>query len=218
MTSFSGKKLTCVRSGRIVFTSLNFMISQGEVLYLKGPNGSGKSTLLRLMAGILRPSNGALTWNNNDIHDDEGLFRSRVHYVGHQDAIKAGLTVEENIRFWVEMNYCMKEKYSIQTALKVFSLDNLSTLPARFLSAGQRKRLNLARLSATYAPLWLLDEPTNSLDSDSVRILSRAISDHQQNGGMVAIATHEDLDLKDNVLNLSEFTNLRAPPQGYNAW
>jgi heme exporter protein A len=100
--------------------------------------------------------------------------------------------------------------------LKEFSLDNLSTLPARFLSAGQRKRLNLARLSATSAPLWLLDEPSNSLDSDSVKILSRAISEHQQKGGMVAIATHEKLDINSNTLNLSMFTDFKASARGYN--
>ena len=216
MTSFLGEKLTCIRGERVIFTNLNFSINEGEVLYLKGPNGSGKSTLLRLMAGLLPPTSGALTWNNKDINDDEGLFRSLIHYVGHQDAIKTGLTVEENLHFWAEMNSYMKEAGTVQKALTEFSLDNLSTLPARFLSAGQRKRLNLARLSATSAPLWLLDEPSNSLDSDSVKILSRAISEHQQKGGMVAIATHEKLDINSNTLNLSMFTDFKASARGYN--
>ena len=216
MTSFLGEKLTCIRGERVIFTNLNFSINEGEVLYLKGPNGSGKSTLLRLMAGLLPPTSGALTWNNKYINDDERLFRSLIHYVGHQDAIKTGLTVEENLHFWAEMNSHMKEAGTVQKALKEFSLDNLSTLPARFLSAGQRKRLNLARLSATSAPLWLLDEPSNSLDSDSVKILSRAISEHQQKGGMVAIATHEKLDINSNTLNLSMFTDFKASARGYN--
>ena len=216
MTSFLGEKLTCIRGERVIFTNLNFSINEGEVLYLKGPNGSGKSTLLRLMAGLLPPTSGALTWNNKYINDDERLFRSLIHYVGHQDAIKTGLTVEENLHFWAEMNSYMKEAGTVQKALKEFSLDNLSTLPARFLSAGQRKRLNLARLSATSAPLWLLDEPSNSLDSDSVKILSRAISEHQQKGGMVAIATHEKLDINSNTLTLSMFTDFKASARGYN--
>jgi heme exporter protein A len=218
MTSFLGKKLTCIRGGRVVFTNLNFSINAGELLYLKGPNGSGKSTLLRLMAGILRPNGGGLTWNNSDIHDNEELFRSNIHYVGHKDAIKTGLTVEENLSFWAEMNFNSKEKGAVKTALEKSSLDNFSTLPARFLSAGQRKRLNLARLYTTYAPLWLLDEPSNSLDSESVKVLSLAISEHRQTGGMVAIATHEDLGIENNILDLSMFANLKVQSRGYNVW
>lgn len=218
MTSFSGEKLTCIRGERTVFTNLNFSINEGEVLYLKGPNGSGKSTLLRLMAGLLNPVNGVLTWNDKDIRDDEGLFKSLIHYVGHQDSIKTALTVEENLRFWAEINSNIKEKSTVQEALEQFSLDNFSTLPARFLSAGQRKRLNLARICATWAPLWLLDEPSNSLDSDSVNALTAAISTHQKKGGIVAIATHENLDVHSNSLDISMFTNFKKNSSDYDGW
>jgi heme exporter protein A len=218
MTSFSGEKLTCIRGERTVFTNLNFSINEGEVLYLIGPNGSGKSTLLRLMAGLLNPVNGVLTWNDKDIRDDEGLFKSRIHYVGHQDSIKTALTVEENLRFWAEINSDIKEKSTVQEALEQFSLDNLSTLPARFLSAGQRKRLNLARICATWAPLWLLDEPSNSLDSDSVNTLTAAISTHQKKGGIVAIASHENLDVHSNSLDISMFTNFKIKSRDYDDW
>ncbi|HIF60192.1 MAG TPA: heme ABC exporter ATP-binding protein CcmA [Rhodospirillales bacterium] len=218
MTSFSGKKLTCIRGERVVFNDLDFSINEGEVLYLKGPNGSGKSTLLRLMAGLLRPVNGTLTWNNKNIYQDEGLFRSLTHYVGHQDAVKTALTVEENLRFWAEMNSDIKEKSTVQKALQEFSLDSFSTLPARFLSAGQRKRLNLARLCTTWAPLWLLDEPSNSLDSDSVNVLTAAISTHQKKGGIVAIATHENLDVHSNSLDISMFTNFKIKSRDYDGW
>ena len=218
MTSFSGEKLTCIRGERTVFTNLNFSINEGEVLYLIGPNGSGKSTLLRLMAGLLNPVNGVLTWNDKDIRDDEGLFKSRIHYVGHQDSIKTALTVEENLRFWAEINSNIKEKSTVQEALEQFSLDNLSTLPARFLSAGQRKRLNLARICATWAPLWLLDEPSNSLDSDSVNTLTAAISTHQKKGGIVAIASHENLDVHSNSLDISMFTNFKIKSRDYDDW
>ena len=201
-----------------MFTNLNFSINEGEVLYLIGPNGSGKSTLLRLMAGLLNPVNGVLTWNDKDIRDDEGLFKSRIHYVGHQDSIKTALTVEENLRFWAEINSDIKEKSTVQEALEQFSLDNLSTLPARFLSAGQRKRLNLARICATWAPLWLLDEPSNSLDSDSVNTLTAAISTHQKKGGIVAIASHENLDVHSNSLDISMFTNFKIKSRDYDDW
>ena len=201
-----------------MFTNLNFSINEGEVLYLIGPNGSGKSTLLRLMAGLLNPVNGVLTWNDKDIRDDEGLFKSRIHYVGHQDSIKTALTVEENLRFWAEINSDIKEKSTVQEALEQFSLDNLSTLPARFLSAGQRKRLNLARICANWAPLWLLDEPSNSLDSDSVNTLTAAISTHQKKGGIVAIASHENLDVHSNSLDISMFTNFKIKSRDYDDW
>lgn len=206
MAEFIGKDLTCIRGERVVFAKLNFTIEAGEVLYLQGPNGSGKSTLLRLMAGLLRPVSGALLWKGENIHEDSETFRGRLHYVGHQDAIKTALTVEENVTFWAEMSGAALEKRTIAEALEIFSLSHLAALPARFLSAGQRKRLNLARICASSAPLWLLDEPSNSLDTASVSALRHAITAHQNKGGMVAVATHEELVSDSNILDISEFT------------
>ena len=209
MTDFSGKDLTCIRGERVVFAKLNFSIDEGDVLYLQGPNGSGKSTLLRLMAGLMRPIGGALLWNGENIQEDAETFRGLLHYVGHQDAVKTALTVEENLSFWAEMSCAEPEKRTVKEALKTFSLDHLASLSARFLSAGQRKRLNLARICATSAPLWLLDEPSNSLDLDSLSALRGAISAHQEKGGMVAVATHEELVSDSNILDISEFTNTK---------
>ncbi len=204
MTEFVGKDLTCIRGERVVFSKLAFTIDEGQVLYLQGPNGSGKSTLLRLMAGLLSPVGGALLWNGENITHDPETFRGLLHYVGHQDAVKTALTVEENLTFWAEMSGAEPQK---RTVLKAFSLTHLAALPARFLSAGQRKRLNLARICATSAPLWLLDEPSNSLDTESVSALRGAIAAHQEKGGMVAVATHEELVSDSNILDISEFTN-----------
>ncbi len=206
MTKFVGEDLTCIRGERVVFSALNFSIDEGEVLYLQGPNGSGKSTLLRLMAGLLRPISGSLLWNGESIRDDAEHFRGLLHYIGHQDAVKTALTVEENLSFWAEMSGVDPENRSIKDALKTFSLSHLASLPARFLSAGQRKRLNLARLCASSAPLWLLDEPSNSLDTDSVAALRGVIEAHQDKGGMVAVATHEELVSDTNILDFDDFT------------
>jgi len=211
MTNFSGKKLTCVRGERIVFTDLDFSIDEGKILCLKGPNGSGKSTLLRVMAGLLRPINGKLLWNDSSIYDDEGFFRSLIHYVGHQDAIKSALTVEENLKFWAEINSGGIDKDCVQKSLKQFCLESISKLPARYLSAGQRRRLNLSRLCSTWAPLWLLDEPANSLDMESLDILFSVISDHVNKGGMVAIATHENIDVNSNSLDITMFADPKIP-------
>jgi heme exporter protein A len=212
MADFSGNDLTCIRGERVVFAKLAFSIGEGEVLYLRGPNGSGKSTLLRLMAGLLRPVSGELRWNGESTKEDAETFRGLLHYVGHQDAIKTALTVEENVTFWAEMSGVDPEKRNVGEALEIFSLSHLASLPARFLSAGQRKRLNLARLCASPAPLWLLDEPANSLDKASVGALRSAITAHQEKGGLVAVATHEELSPDTNILDISEFTNNKSAP------
>ena len=189
-----------------VLKGADLKVEAGEIVALVGPSGSGKSTLLRLMAGLLRPTNGTILWNGENARDDAETFRGLLHYVGHQDAIKTALTVEENLTFWAEMSGVDPEKRVVGEALEEFSLGHLSTLPARFLSAGQSKRLNLARICASPAPLWLLDEPSNSLDTESLGALRSAISAHQEKGGLVAVATHEELGSDTNVLDIFEFT------------
>ena len=206
MTKFSGENLTCIRGERIVFADLSFSIDEGGILYLKGPNGSGKSTLLRLMAGLLRPSVGSLKMDGIDIIEDEELLKNHIHYVGHHDAIKSALTVEENLDFWVNINSDTRRKTNVHETLNQFSLGKFSKLPAKFLSAGQRKRLNLARICASWAPIWLLDEPSNSLDLESLNTLNTAMSDHQAKGGMIAIATHDKIDLVHNYLDIPKFS------------
>ena len=118
MAEFIGQELTCIRGERVVFSDLSFAIGEGEVLYLRGPNGSGKSTLLRLMAGLLRPTNGTILWNGENARDDAETFRGLLHYVGHQDAIKTALTVEENLTFWAEMSGVDPEKRAVGEALE----------------------------------------------------------------------------------------------------
>ena len=209
MDVFSGESLTCIRGDRVVFTNLNFSIEEGEVLNLQGPNGSGKSTLLRLMAGLISPLEGKLTWNDGEVQIQERDFCIYFHYVGHQDAIKNALTVEENLRFWSDLRSLGKNEYMIERALDTFSLTDLSSLPARFLSAGQRKRLNLARLCTTTAPLWILDEPANSLDKASSEILDDLIKTHQKDGGILAIATHDIVMPGSKILNITDFSNTK---------
>jgi heme exporter protein A len=209
MEVFSGESLTCIRGDRVVFTNLNFSIEEGEVLNLQGPNGSGKSTLLRLMAGLISPLEGKLIWNGNEVQIQERDFCISFHYVGHQDAIKNALTVEENLRFWSDLRSLGQNEYMIKRALDTFSLTDLSSLPARFLSAGQRKRLNLTRLCATTAPLWILDEPANSLDKASSKILYDLIKTHQEEGGILAIATHDIVMPGSKILNITDFSNTK---------
>lgn len=192
---FTGNNLVCIRGGRTVFSNLSFAIGKGDALVLRGHNGCGKSTLLRIMAGLLQPELGQLTWNNQDIYNDIKLHQSNLHYIGNKDALKPLLSVIENLSFTSSLR---EAGSNFRKALNFFELNSLSNLPVRFLSAGQRQRLALTRLIANPAPLWLLDEPTTSLDDAGLAILQSIISAHCATGGMVVLADHGSLDLNNS--------------------
>lgn len=192
---FAGEKVSCLRGERLVFQALDFTLTAGQALLLQGPNGSGKSSLLRLCAGLLRPAGGRLAWNDADIADDPDAHRGRLRYIGHLDAVKPVFTVAENLRFWARLGGGSDETAAM--ALARFDLDHLAAVPGRLLSAGQRRRLNLARILAAPAQLWLLDEPTNSLDQAATLALATTIADHRAQGGLVIAASHLDLGLRD---------------------
>lgn len=187
MSRFAGTALTCRRSDRLVFTGLDFTLESGGALLLIGPNGSGKSSLLRLMSGLIKPFAGGLEWDDAALAEDPALHRGRIAYLGHLDAVKPMLTVCEEVRFWADL---WGRQGAAGPALAVLGLSDLADLPARFLSAGQRRRVALARVIATGAPLWLLDEPTLGLDRTSIEALETALAAHRASGGMVVAATH----------------------------
>ncbi len=193
MPLFEGTDLDCVRGERLVFEGVRFALDAGGALVLTGANGSGKSTLLRLMAGLLRPARGLIRWDGSDIADGPGSFAAAVQYVGHADAIKPALGVAENVAFWASLRGAPAT--NVAGALDAFGIAHLARLPARYLSAGQRRRTNLARLLASPARLWLLDEPTTALDADSAARLARVIARHRAGGGMVVVSTHTELGL-----------------------
>lgn len=188
--SFEAHDLACLRGGRIVFARLAFRVDAGGLLVLRGPNGAGKSSLLRMMAGLIGPAHGALSWNGDDIADDPDTHRARTAYAGHSDALKPALTVAEHLVFHAKLRGHAADK--VAAALDAFALAKFAELPARLLSQGQRKRVALARLIAAPTPLWLLDEPTNGLDADSTARLEAAIAAHRETGGIVVAATHLD--------------------------
>ena len=203
--SFTGNAITCIRSDRVVFQRLSFSVQDGEILYLKGPNGCGKSSLLRIMAGLLQPTEGVLYWNEENISKSVDSFQGDFQYIGHQNAVKGALSVKENLKIWAEIYNLKKNNISIDDALQAFKLDRLANLPARFLSAGQKRRLNLSRLSATDSRLWLLDEPSTSLDDAGSLCLKELINSHLERGNMVIMATHESNLVNGSTLNLAEF-------------
>lgn len=183
--SFAGRKLACRRGERLVFRQLAFAIPPGGVLVLRGPNGSGKSSLLRLMAGLLKPAEGDLSWGGEPISRDPDRHRERLAFLSHLDAVKPALTVAENLGFWCG-------RAAVVPALAAFGIERLADLPARLLSAGQRRRLALARVAVNAGPLWLLDEPTNGLDSEALGFFIAALARHRTMGGLAAIALHGD--------------------------
>jgi len=188
--------LAAFRGERLVFRDLDFTVPAGGALVLVGANGSGKSTLLRLLAGLVRPIAGRLLWSAEDALADLPSHAARVTYLGHLDAVKPGLTVEENLRFAARMS-----GGSVDAALQALGLGDLADVPARFLSAGQKRRLALARLALSVTPLWLLDEPTVGLDAASLERVGTVLRAHRARGGIVVAATHVPLPL-DNVAEL----------------
>jgi heme exporter protein A len=184
--------LAAFRGERLVFRDLDFAVAAGGALLLTGPNGAGKSTLLRLLAGLLRPAAGQLTWNGEDALSDQPMHARRVAYVGHQDAVKPGLTAAENLHFPARLSGA-----DVDEALAAVGLADLADLPARMLSAGQKRRLALARLVLARAPLWLLDEPTLGLDAASVERLGGMLGAHRAGGGLVVAASHLALPVPD---------------------
>jgi len=180
--------LTCVRGGRCVFEGLCLQVKGGAGVALTGPNGSGKSSLLRVLAGFIPPAAGSVRFEGGD---DDAPLGAQCHYVGHLNGVKRVFTLRENLAFWAEY----LGGGDVAHALETFELDALSDIPAGLLSAGQARRLGLARLALVNRPVWLLDEPTVSLDAGSRKILARVIKGHLKGGGIIIAATHVPLGL-----------------------
>lgn len=191
------ENLVVRRGNRIVIDALSFEASSGEAVLLTGPNGSGKTTLLRSIAGFLTPENGQVSLEGGPQEASPG---EQSHYVGHANGIKSGLTAGENLRFWCD--YLggtadrAEKRNRIDDALERMHLLALEDIPAGYLSAGQKRRLGLARLLVSHRPLWLLDEPSVSLDTASVALLSAIVKEHVANGGLAIAATHLPLGLE----------------------
>ena len=180
-----------MRGGRLVFDHLSFALASGDALLLRGPNGAGKSSLLRVLAGVLEPAAGDLSWDGRAVRQEVAEHRTRLHLIGHGNALKNALTARENLHFAVAA--CGAPAAGVAPALEAFDLGPLAEVPALYLSAGQKRRLALARLVAAARPLWLLDEPDTGLDVASRAQLVQAVADHRTGGGIVVIATHGEL-------------------------
>ena len=187
--------LTVARGGVAILAGINFVMVSGTALVVRGPNGSGKTSLLRTIAGLQPQMSGQITGAED-----------RIANAAHSDGLKAAMSVAENLEFWSSVF----GGPSIQPALNAFNLNSLASRRAGHLSAGQKRRLGLARLMVTERPLWVLDEPTVSLDAVSVSIFISALESHLANGGMALISTHIDLGLDAEVLDMTPFKDLAA--------
>ena len=193
----SGRGVRCVRGGREVFSGLDFEARAGEVLAVTGRNGAGKTSLLRLIAGLLVPAAGAIALDGGDT---ELTIAEQAHYLGHRDALKPALSVGENLSFWRE--FLGGEVSDKAESLRAVGLDHAVHLPAAYLSAGQRRRLSLARLLAVRRPLWLMDEPNAALDTAGQSLLAGLMREHLGRGGLIVAATHGSLGLEARELRI----------------
>ncbi len=203
--------LGCRRAERLVFAGLSFRLPPGGALLLTGANGSGKTSLLRILATLIMPASGHLLWGSTPVEAESAAYRAQLDYVGHQDGVKPGLTPRETLAFWAALRRVEPTRAPrlLEAALAAFALDRVADWPCRWLSAGQRRRIALARLVAAPASIWLLDEPTGALDHDNQSRLEQAIAEHRGSGGRVIVASHMPIDIGTaTVINLDAFAPL----------
>jgi heme exporter protein A len=186
----SGRDVKCIRGGREVFSGLDFAVSTGEALAVTGPNGAGKTSLLRQIAGLLAIPEGSIDLDGGN---SELTLGEQAHYLGHRDALKPALSVMENLTFW--RDFLGGEAADAGESLAAVGLDHTSQLPAVVLSAGQRRRLSIARLLSVRRPIWLLDEPTSALDGAGQTMFAALMAEHLKRGGMIVAATHAPLGM-----------------------
>jgi heme exporter protein A len=193
----SGRDVRCVRGGREVFSGLDFAASSGEALAVTGPNGSGKTSLLRLIAGLLTMAGGSIGLEGGE---RELSLPEQAHYLGHRDALKPALSVSENLSFW--RDFLGGKLFDTKESLAAVGLDHAAQLPAAYLSAGQRRRLSIARLLAVRRPIWLLDEPANALDAAGQSLFVGLMGEQLARGGLIVAATHAPLGVNAKELRI----------------
>ena len=203
----TGESLACERGGRLLFENLDLSLSNGQAMIIQGANGAGKTSLLRIITGLSQPANGKVYWNQHNIETIAEEYQQELLFIGHLAAVKRELTVRENLqllmRFWPSDAKCTVAELAESVGLR----QRLSVTCSR-LSAGQQRRVSLARLFISSQKLWVLDEPLTALDVDFIADIEKCLQNHLQSGGMVILTTHRGIDLGDQstcVLELEHF-------------
>lgn len=189
------RNLACSRGPATLFRDVSFVVNAGEALALRGPNGSGKTTMLRCVAGLTRADAGDILWKGDDVKSHGAPFRAALIYGGHLAGIKDDFNAEENVRGALRLRGVRKTEAEIRAAIDEAGLTRRRLIPARRLSAGQRRRIGLARLALDPAPAWLLDEPLTALDDDGQALFGRLLQRHLARGGLALVATHHALPI-----------------------
>jgi heme exporter protein A len=188
-----GINLSCIRDDRLLFNSLTFELASGQVLLLEGRNGSGKTSLLRILCGFREPDSGQVLWCGEAINSSQ--YYADMAYVGHLDGLKKELTVWENLMMSLALS--QTGHYSILQALTRVNLAGYEDTPVQALSAGQKRRLSLARLLVTRNYLWILDEPFTALDKQGIALIETLMTEHCANGGLIVLTSHHEINLHD---------------------
>lgn len=191
LKKLEASELACVRDDRVLFSNLSFMLTSGQVLLIEGANGAGKTSLLRILTGFRKPDAGDLFWNEEPIDDTQNFYQDSA-YIGHNNGLKDTLTAQENLHYAQALS---STTLSSDEAMEQVGLNGYQDTLIRFMSAGQRRRLALARLLCTHKPLWILDEPFTSLDRASIKLFESFITSHVKQGGLVIMTSHHDTQL-----------------------
>ncbi|MGY6772924.1 cytochrome c biogenesis heme-transporting ATPase CcmA [Gallibacterium sp. ZY190522] len=185
--------LSCQRGERILFNDVNLCFQSGDFVQIEGHNGVGKTTLLRALSGLSRPREGQVLWNNESIFQQQEEFNQNLLFLGHHSGTKPELSAWENLRFFQKTTNSRQQVEILWETLQVVGLLGYEDIPANQLSAGQQKRVALARLWLSTAPLWILDEPFNAIDKRGVQVLTNLFEFHISQGGIVIITSHQDV-------------------------
>jgi heme exporter protein A len=189
------RALTCVRGERQLFAGLDLQLNSGECLHVRGANGVGKTSLLRLLTGLSKPESGEILWKHHSIQEDPKQYHRELLFLGHRDALKEDLTALENLEMYASLDDISITQEQALSSLWRFGLRGREDLPVQYLSAGQKRRVLMARMAIHHAKLWILDEPFNALDVDAVQALQNLITEHLEIGGLVVLTSHQEIQV-----------------------